>query len=602
MFMSQNAFIPRSPESGAKKFWRIVFGSMTGFFLSMVVCFFLSVIFMLSIIVSLTPKTTAIKDSSILKITLSNQIVERAVPNPFEDMDMGPFSSNSTIGLDDILNCIEQAASDPKIKGIYLNISSVIAAPATIEEIRNALLQFKESGKFIFAYSDIYTQNAYYLATVADNIAMNVKGELSFKGLASQILFYKGLLEKLNVDIQVIKHGEFKSAVEPYTLDKMSEANRLQMSTLLTSIWENMLNNIEKTGRISKDSLNMIADHLFYANAQKAKDLGMIDLLCYYPDVEKELKTLAGTPENEKINFVSLNEYKKNIKDVYKTGDKIAVIYALGQIIDGKGTEDIIGSETLTREIQKAYRDNSVKAIVLRVNSPGGSALASEIIWNEIEMAKQAGKKVVVSMGDYAASGGYYISCGADVIIAQPSTLTGSIGVFGMIPSLQNFLKNKLGVTVDVVTTNKHSDFATGLRRLDEAEIGIFKMQIEDIYATFIQRVADGRDMTTEAVDKIGEGRVWSGKDAVKLGLADKLGGIEDAIVEAATLADLKDYSIDYYPVKKNWWSMLFDKDQNADAAIKAKLGEFYYIYAAYNQIVNANGVQARMPFDLVIE
>ena len=600
--MSQNSFTSQLPESGAKKFWRVVLGSMLGFFLSMAVCFFLSVFFMLLMIVSLTPKTSPIKDNSILKITLSNQIVERSVDNPFEDMDMGPFSSNNTIGLDDILNCIDKAATDPKVKGIYLNTSFVPASPATIEEIRNALLKFKESGKFIFAYSDTYTQGAYYLATVADQIALNAKGDLTFKGLAAHILFYKGLLEKLDVDIQVVKHGEFKSAVEPYTLDKMSEANRLQMNTLLSSIWKNMLDNIEKTGRISKDSLNLIADGLLCSNAQKAKDLGMIDVLCYYPDVEKELKILAGTPESEKINFISLNDYKKEIKDAYKMGDKIAVIYALGQIIDGKGTQEIIGSETLSREIQKACKDDKVKAIVLRVNSPGGSALASEVIWNEIEMVKKAGKKVVVSMGDYAASGGYYISCGADAIIAQPSTLTGSIGVFGMIPSLQNFLKNKLGVTVDVATTNRHSDFATGLRRLDESEIGIFKMQVEDIYATFIQRVADGRGMTVEAVDKIGEGRVWSGKDAVELGLVDKLGNIEDAVKEAAALANLQVYGIDYYPQKKNWWAMLFNKEQDMDAALKVKLGELYYIYAAYNQVANGSGIQTRMPFDIVVE
>ena len=602
MFMSQNSFISQLPESGSKKFWRVVFGSMIGFILSMVVCFFLSIIFMLSMIASFTPKTSIVADNSILKITLSNQIVERASSNPFEDMDMGPFPANTTIGLDDILNCIEKAATDPKVKGIYLNVTSVMASSATIEEIRNALLQFKESGKFIFAYANTYMQSAYYLATTADQLALNAKGNLDFKGLSSQIFFFKGLLEKLNVDMQIIRHGEFKSAVEPYTLDKMSKENRLQMDKLLSSMWENMLTQIEKTGRLSKDSLNLIADYLLCSSAQKAKELGLVDMLCYYPDVEKELKTLAGISEDEKISFISLNEYKKSIKDIHKAGDKIAVIYAVGQIIDGKGKSEVIGSETLTREIQKAYKDKRVKAIVLRVNSPGGSALASEVIWNEIEMAKQAGKKVVVSMGDYAASGGYYISCGADAIIAQPSTLTGSIGVFGMIPSLQNFLKNKLGVTVDVVTTNQHSDYGTGLRKLNETEIKLFKMQIEDIYDTFIQRIADGRGMTIEAVDKIGEGRVWSGKDALELGLVDKLGGLKDAIAEAAALAELESYSIDYYPVKKNWWMMLLDKEQNADASLKAKLGELYYIYTAYNQISNGSGIQARMPFDLIIE
>ncbi len=600
--MSQNLFTSQVPESKAKKFWRVVFGSMLGFLLSLIICFFLSLIFMFSMIASMMPETPMIKDNSVLKITFPNQIVERAVPNPFEDLDAGPFMSNSTTGLDDILKCIENAAADRKIKGIYLNLTSVIASPATIEEIRNALLQFKESGKFIYAYSDVYSQGAYYLATTADKIALNAQGDLTFKGMASQILFYKGLLEKADVDIQVIRHGEFKSAVEPFILDQMSEANRLQMSTLLSSVWGNMISRIEISRSLSKDSLHAIADHLLCSNAMKAKELGLVDELCYYPDAEKELKNLTGISESDKINFVSLNEYKKTMKDLFVKGDKIAVVYAIGQIIDGKGSSEVIGSETLTREIRKAYEDEQVKAIVLRVNSPGGSALASEVIWNEIEMAKKAGKKVVVSMGDYAASGGYYIACGADAIVAQPSTLTGSIGVFGMLPSFQNLLKNKLGITVDVVKTNEHSDFGSGLRKFDDTEIKYFQMQVEDIYATFIQRVADGRKMNVDSVDKIGEGRVWSGIDAVNLGLVDKLGGIDDAIAEAATLANLTNYSIDHYPKQKSWWMMLLEKDIDSEAAIKAELGDLYYIYSAYNQIVNGSGIQARMPFDMIIE
>lgn len=592
------------PESKSKKFWRVVLGSMVGFLLSYVIIFILSFFFMIFIMAAFTPTTPTAKDHSILKISFPNPIVERSVPNPFEGMDLGSYSQ-ATTGLNDILACIENAATDPKIKGIYLNVPYISAAPATIQEIRNALEIFKESGKFIYAYSDTYSQNGYYISSVADKVVLNAKGDLDFKGYAYTTLFFKGLLEKLDIDMQIIRHGEFKSAIEPFVLDKMSEANREQMTLFVTTVWNSVLTDIQKSRNLTLDNLNEIANKLLCENAKAALELNLVDELSYYPNVEKELKNLSGIQEEDALNFVGLSEYRSMVKDIsFSSNDQIAVVYAIGDIVDGKGGDNVIASETFSQQIRKVYHDEKVKAIVLRVNSGGGSALASEVIWNEIEMAKKAGKKVVVSMGDYAASGGYYIACGADAIVAQATTLTGSIGVFGMIPSLQNFFKNKLGVTIDVVKTNDHSDYMSGFRKLDEAEINTLQFSVEDVYSTFIQRVADGRGMTTEEVDKIGQGRIWAGKDALELGLIDKVGRIEDAILLAAEIAGLENYKVTYFPKQKDWWNRLVnpDKDAAIQSAIKEELGDLYFVYSAYQKIMNAQGVQARMPFEIVID
>lgn len=593
------------PESNARKFWRVVFGTMVGFLFISILFFLLSVFLTIGMIAAFTPSAPAVKNNSILKITLPNQIVERSVSTPFDDMDFPLLYGNATSGLDDILACIDNAATDNKIRGIYLNLSSVNASPATIQEIRGALEKFRDSGKFIYAYSDYLSQGGYYLVSVADKIILNPMGSLDFRGVAFQTLFFKGLIDKLNLDIQVIRHGEFKSAVEPYTLDKMSEANRAQLTLLSNTIWNTMLGHIEKSRRISRDSLDLIATNLLCENAESARYLKLVDELNYAPQVESQLKQLVGVQEDNDLDLISLSEYRKTVKNPSRaSADKIALVYAVGDIVDGKGTNSQIGSESLTKTLRKAYQDDKVKAIVLRINSPGGSALASEVIWSEIEAAKKAGKIVIASMGDYAASGGYYIACNADMIIAQPNTLTGSIGVFGIIPSLQNFLKNKLGVTVDVVKTNPHADYATGFRKLDEVELKKMQVSVEDIYATFTQRVATGRNMTVEKVDEIGQGRVWAGADAINIGLVDQLGSIEDAVAAAARMAKLSDYSLEYYPKQQDWFSILLgrDKDEAVDASVKAQLGDLYFTYAAYKQVMNASGIQARLPMEIVFE
>ena len=605
---NEDLFKPKKKESGAKKFWRIVFGTMVGFFLSCLIVSILSMLMFAAMIASVgSTNTVTVKDNTILKLDLQKPIQEQAVDNPFE-MFGDEFSQyyQSSIGLDDILTCIKSAAKDPKIKGIYINTGSVSAAPATLKEIHDALVEFKESGKFIYAYSDSYTQGAYYLSSIADNVTMSSTGIIEFKGIALQVMFYKGLLDKLDVDMQVIRHGKFKSAVEPYLMDKMSEANREQMTLLANTLWNTMLEDMAKSRNIDKDQLNQIADGLFIGTADKAVESKLVDKTCYKSDVAQDLKQLVGVTEDKDLHLATLSEYRKAVKtETNAAKDEIAVIYAVGQITGGKSGDDSMGSETMVKLIKEAYSSDKVKAIVLRVNSPGGDGTASDIIWHEIEQAKKAGKVVVTSMGDYAASGGYYISCNSDYIIAQPNTLTGSIGVFGMIPSFQRALKNKLGVTVDGVTTNKHSDAVRTMRPLNAEETAVFQEFIDGFYDVFTQRVADGRGMEQSAVDEIGQGRVWAGADALEIGLVDALGNIDDAVAKAAELAKLDSYKLTYYPKKKDFWTKLMEKsseDNNIQAIIKHELGDQYYIYQGLKQLQKAEGVQALMPLQIQFE
>lgn len=586
------------PETRSRKFWRVVFGSMLGFFFSTIIVSIFYMITMIALVAALSSSSdsSTVKDNSILKINLTQSINERAISTPFDKY-------NTSIGLNDILDAIKNAATDPKIKGIYINTATAAGSPATIKEIHDALLKFKESGKWIYAYSDNMYQNGYYLASVADKIMLNPAGSFDFKGYAFQIMFYKGLLDKTDIDVQVVRHGQFKSAVEPFVLDKMSEANREQMTLLVNTLWQSMIKDIAKSRNIPTATLDSIANNLLCATAKDVLKYKLVDKLCYAGDAEQILKKKVNCDEDEDLNFVSINTYKKSIHEKTTASDKIAVVYAVGDIVDGKGDlSSKIYGESFIKELRKAYKDKDVKAIVLRVNSPGGSALASENIWREIELAKKAGKVVVTSMGDYAASGGYYISCNSDYIIAQPNTLTGSIGVFGMIPSFQNFLKDKIGITIDGVKSNKHADYGNGFRPLDEVEINNLQISIEEIYGTFLKRVADGRHMQVADVDSIGQGRVWAGKDALGIGLVDKLGSMDDAIAKAAELAKLKDYSIAKYPKQKEWFELFLNNDDDVDAAMRAKLGRFYFMYQGMEQVLEQEGVQARIPMEIYIQ
>ncbi len=591
-------------ESRSRKFWRVVLGSMVGFVLANIIVGVLGILMFLGIIASFqkidNTSSSTVKDNSVLLVDLAVPIEERAVdmPSVFGDY------AQQNMGLDKILSSIKAAAGDSKIKGIYLKSSTVGGSPATVKAIRDALLDFKKSGKFIYAYSDIYAQNGYYMASVADKVLLNPSGDLSLKGYAFQVMFYKNLIDKLDVDVQIFRHGQFKSAVEPYFLDKMSDANREQMSTLAHSLWTVFVQDVAKSRNISVEDLNDIADNLLCSSPKEALNLKLVDQLGYADEAEKLIKAKLNLGSDDKVNYVTVGQYAESVPEKSTSGRKVAVFYAYGDISDGKGdSERGIYSETFVREFRKVYKDQDVKAIVLRVNSPGGSALASENIWHEIEKAKDAGKRIVVSMGDYAASGGYYISCNADYIIAEPNTITGSIGVFGMVPSMQRFLKNKVGITIDQVGSNKHADQGGLFRPLDELESEKLQASIEEIYGTFTKRVADGRKLPVSYVDSIGQGRVWAGSDALKLGLVDKLGSLDDAVIKAAELALLDNYDVCYYPKQKDWFSLMFNiKDDAVDAAMRQRMGQFYYIFEGMQQVLLNEGVQARMPMSFIIE
>ena len=595
------------PETRSRKFWRVVLGSMVGFVLASIITSILGLLMFVGMIAtiqksasSMMSSTTDVKDNSVLLVDLTPSISERAVEIPFS---FGDYSQQS-LGLNDVLATIKAAAGDSKIKGIYLKSQTVSASPASAKEIRDALLDFKKSGKFIYSYSDVYTQNGYYMATVADKVLLNPTGDMTLRGYAFQLMFYKNLLDKLDMDVQIFRHGQFKSAVEPYFLDKMSEANREQMSTLANSLWSVFVQDVSKARKISVDQLNNIADSLLCSSPQAALNLKLVDKLAYPDEAEKMIRTKLNLGDKDKVNYVSISQYAKTLSAKENNSNKVAVMYAYGEISDGKGDSDRgIYSETFIKEFRKVYKNNDVKAIVLRVNSPGGSALASENIWHEIENAKKAGKKVVVSMGDYAASGGYYISCNSDFIYAEPNTITGSIGVFGMVPSVQKFMKNKLGITMDEVGSNQHSVPGGLYRPLDELESQNMQASVEEIYATFTKRVADGRHLRVTYVDSIGQGRVWAGSDALQLGLVDALGNLDAAVAKAAKLASLDKYDVVYYPAKKDWFSMIFNmKDDAVDAAVREKMGQFYDMYNGVQQVLEQSGVQARMPMIITIE
>ena len=580
-----------------KTFFKNVLSTIVGMVLSVIVITLLFIGMVILGVSSINNDTEVnVKENSILHINISEiSVVERTSENPFDGLT---FSGDiaKTISLKQVLDNIEKAKKDENIKAIYINTSFVNAGISQIEEIRNKLLEFKQTGKFIIAYSEVYNQAAYYLASVANKIYLNPEGIIEIKGLSASIMFYKGLLEKLDVDFQIIRHGKFKGAVEPYILDKMSKENREQIQLFLNSIAHNIMDSIANQRGLRLSEIQRHADNLSLENAKSCLDLNYVDALLYQDQVEDTLIALSG---KEKLNLISLKKYthaKTDKKEISR--NKIAIIYATGTINSGKGSEKSIGSETTSKAIKKAREDKNVKAIVFRINSGGGSALASDVIWRETILAK-AEKPLVVSMGDYAASGGYYIACAADSIVANPTTLTGSIGVFGTIPNLQNLYKNKLGITIDTVNTNKHADMGVN-RPLTEFEKNKIQKSVENIYTTFITNVGEGRKMSTTAVDEIGQGRVWSGYDAKEIGLIDAYGGIEKAIEIAAYLAKLEDYRIISLPKKKNPFeelSLKLSGEASISDLILSKFGFTTQIIEPIEELLKGDKIQARVPF-----
>lgn len=592
-----------------RSFLKYTLATITGFVVVTIIGF-LILVGIISAIVSSTSKEVVIKDNSVLLLKLNTQIVDRAPNDPFQNLELPGFEGSKRMGLDEIIDAIDKAKHEDKIKGIYLRIDNIMAGYASVDEIRNALIEFKEeSGKFIYAYSENYSQKAYYLGSVADSVFINPEGMLMFTGIASQREFYKNALDKLGIEMQVVRHGKFKAAVEPFMLDHMSDENRQQVETYIGSLWANVLKEISESRNISVEKLNQIADeNMMFRPTPELLAYQLVDSIVYEDQILDFLREKTGTKPNKEINAHSVSDMKQVVKKRSEKGlakDKIAIIYGAGEIGMGSssfGSESISGPD-LAREIRKARTDSTIKAIVFRVNSPGGSALASELIWREIKLTS-AVKPVVVSMGELAASGGYYIACAANSIVANPTTLTGSIGVFGMIPNTQELFEKKLGINTEVVKTNKLSDMPSISRKMTVTERALLQNMVENVYTTFVNHVADGRNLTYEQVDEIGQGRVWTGENAKELGLVDVLGDLNDAVKIAEELAGLEHYRIVKLPKLKDPFEELMSgfSTKMKMRVIESEMGMAAKHYHVIENIKSSNGIMARVPYNVTIE
>lgn len=587
-----------------RQFFKFLFASMLGFVLGSILLIFILIGIISTAVNSLDDeKVSEVKNNSMLFLDFEKPIVDRASKNPLENISLTSFDTEGNLGLNSILENLRKAKTDKNIKGIYMELSTINTGIATVEEIRNALIDFKKSGKPIISYSEVYTQKSYYLASVADKIYMNPQGAMELKGLGAEIMFYKGLLDKIEVETQVIRHGKYKSAVEPFILDKMSNDNRTQTRSFIQSIWNYMLGNIANARKLSVEELNTITNNFSIREPEDAIKYKLVDKLVYKDEVIEELKKLTEkTKKEDAPQLITLKKYskspdaeKKSLKDA-----QIAVIYASGEIESGEGASDKIGSETVSKAIREARLNDKIKAIVLRVNSPGGSALASEVIWREAELANKV-KPVVVSMGDVAASGGYYISAASRKIFASPNTITGSIGVFGLIFNAQKMFNNKLGITIDTVKTNRLSDFGSMTRPLTAEEKQIFQQGVEKVYDTFTKRVADGRKMPQANVDSIGQGRVWSGVEAKNIGLVDEFGGLNDALAAAAKMANVTKYRVVELPKQKDpFKELLSEFGKEAETKyLNYKLGDEAKYFNKAQELLKMQGIQARLPYSI---
>ncbi|WP_457619240.1 signal peptide peptidase SppA [Lutibacter sp.] len=566
----------------------------------------LGLIIMLFLLIAATfgeTKKETLKSNSVLELKLEN-IVKDYAPKSDDPLDEFLGLNDKKIGLNAVINAIENAKTDEKIKGISISTLGVNAGIAQTQAVRDKLLEFKESGKFIFAYADFYNQKSYYLSSVADSIFVNPVGGIDFKGLSSEVLFYKDLQEKTGVKMEVIRHGKYKSAVEPFLYNEMSDNNREQITSFLKSIWNEMLVDISNDRNKTINELNNIADNLLARTPELAIENNIIDAVIYEDEYIDKLKKVSEISTEDELNKISISDYISMGKGrILSTApNKIAVIYAQGEIIYGKGDEDYIGQDLIIKALKKARKDKKVKAIVLRVNSPGGSALASELIWRELELTKEK-LPIVVSMGNVAASGGYYLSCNADRIFAEPTTITGSIGVFGIIPNFSKLAKN-IGINAEQVSTNTGANYSVFEPMTNEFRL-VTSEGVENIYNIFLERVAKGRNMSIQAVDSIAQGRVWSGTEALSKGLVDELGNLNDAILYAAELVGITDYKTRNYPsYKVNLEDKLssFPFMKSTEKVLIEELGVANYkIYQTIKEFSKLRGIQARLPFIITI-
>ena len=583
-----------------KDFIKYTMATVVGLVLVSIIMGILTFVSMAGMIAS-EGMSSPIEKKSVLRITLKGSITERAgEENPLSKLG---GEATQQIALDQALQALEKAAKNDKIEGIYMEGGILSAYPAEVQELRQALLKFKKSGKWIIAYADTYSRSAYYLCSVADKVYLNPIGMLDWSGLSSNPMFFTGLMKKLGIKMQVFKVGTYKSAVEPYIAEQMSDANREQVSSYQQSIWNNMLKDVAKSRKTTAEALNSLADSLTILSGPEASVKGgLVDKLCYQDEVKKILKNKAKMEEDESLRFVSISDVALSEELNDKVDDEIAVYYAYGEIKEditgGFAQESAITSKQMTKDLQELREDDDVKAVVLRVNSPGGSAYASEQIWREVQLLSKE-KPVIVSMGALAASGGYYISCGANKIFAEPTTLTGSIGIFGMIPDATELLTDKLGLSFDVVKTNAHSDFGAMGRPLNESECRLMQAYINQGYELFTGRVAQGRKISQDSVKAVAEGRVWTGEQAMKIGLVDKLGNLNDAIAAAAKAAKIEKYSVGRYPEPAPWFASLLQekKADYMDSQMRSALGEFYPAFSLIRNLKNQDAIQARMTF-----
>ena len=590
-----------------KGFFKTFFAAL----LAMVVVSLLPLLIFIGIISSSlsSSEPVVVEEGSVLVVDLAENIFDSPRMPTFDlsGLSSGTMEMVQNLTMLQLIEALDAAAADPKIKALYLNFcgGGTIEGTTQMEELRNLLLEFKASGKPIVAYNEVYSQGSYWLCSVADEVYINPKGSFDWRGLASQVMFYKGLLDKANLDVQIVRHGTYKSAVEPYITTKMSPANRHQTETMVNSMWDVIVNDVALARNLSPHYVGVAASALSVDSPEAAERLGFVNGLLYEDQVESRLAELAGKEKFEDVNTVTLGEYITTLVPTKIARNKVAIVYADGEIVDGVGAEGIIGGATTADQIRRAAEDDDVKAVVLRVNSPGGSALASEVMWRELSLLAEQ-KPLVVSMSNYAASGGYYISSPAATILSGRTTLTGSIGVFGMILSAGEALEN-IGITVDVAKSGPHGDMGSMFRKLTPSELGFMQKSVEDVYGTFVSHVAEGREMTPEAVDNIGQGRVWCGVDAKNIGLVDDFGGLKEALALAAETAELGEgYRIVEILEEEDEFTALMNSLLSASSRTALReagvAGVTLGRYNALRSIVESgSGVKARMPYDIVI-
>lgn len=587
-----------------KTFLKMVLAVIAGLIITNIL-FFVVMLSVFSGMAAAGKKSVTIPEKTVLVMKTGALIPDRSQSNPLTMFDPVTMSLTQTPGLNEILKNLKKAAEDNNVSGILIENGTMPSGWATADEIRTALLEFKKSGKFVYSYSDyMLMQESYFISTAADAIWINPTSMFDFKGLAAEVTFYREALEKLGVEVQVIRHGKFKGAVEPYMLDKLSDENRLQIAEYVGSVWEHVVSVISESRGVPEDKVMSLADSLAGYDPVLMTDAGMIDGTLYRDQLEDTIRAAAGIDKDKKISYVPMSKYSNvAVKHSAGTGkDKIAVLFAEGSIVMGEGDDNSIGGNRYAEEMRRLRLDSTVKAVVFRVNSRGGNAIASDQIWREVELTDQV-KPVVVSMGNYAASGGYYISAAARKIMASPVTITGSIGVFGLIPNAQTLLDKKLGISSDVVRTNAHSDSPSLTRPLSAFEKDALQANVERTYSTFTGVVALGREMSQPAVDSIGQGHVWSGADAIPIGLVDSFGGLTDAIKEAALLAGLEEYHTIEKPEVTDFYTK-FLKEMTGDLRMKAirkELGEISRYYFDLKEIISSGGIQAAMPYYLEI-